>query len=308
LSTNNRNKFLSSLDLGEIKSGLRSGLSNLSSLDSLKLLRDGFSSYVVLIGDEIILRIAKTAESMQGHRKEWSVLLYLQGYLPLQVPNPEWQIGPSETFPFGAIGYRAIAGLPFSLELAPAVNLKYIAKDLARSFVALHSFPLDVALSFGITESDDLESLGEEVMPVLSTHFSKDDYKKFISWWEKFRNRAATDNPSPKLIHGDPWAENIILNEKLDHLVGIIDFESVTIGDVAQDFAAQKYLGRDFLSQVIQYYSEFGGDLGSQFLGRLQDHSMLRELRGLRYAIRYPESGELEDCLGKVRSELLLNA
>jgi aminoglycoside phosphotransferase (APT) family kinase protein len=176
---------------------------------------------------------------------------------------------------------------------------------LAGALVALHSFPLDTAISFGVTENDDLESLGAELMRVLSKHFSKDDYKKFISWWEKFRHRAAIDNHMPKLIHGDLWGENIILNEKLDHVVGIIDFESLTVGDVAQDFAAQKYLGQDFLSQIIEYYREFGGDLGTQFLSRLQDHSMLRELEGLRYAIRYPESGELQDCLGKVRSQLI---
>ena len=303
MRTNNKDKFLSTLDLKQIKNGLRSRLPTLSSIDTVKLLRDGFSSYVVLIDDKIILRIAKTEEARSGHQKEWKVLPHLQGHLTVQVPKPEWRVEPSESFPFGAIAYRAIAGVPFSLELAASVDLKSIAKDLAKSFVTLHSFLPGTAIAFGITKSDDLESLGTEVMPLLSMHFSRGDYKKFIAWWEKFVNRSTTYNKT-RLIHGDPWAENILLNETLDHVVGIIDFESVTIGDVAQDFAAQKYLGQNFLSQVIEYYREFGGDLGSQISIRLQDHSLLRELRGLRYAIRYPESGELQDCLNKVRSEL----
>jgi hypothetical protein len=40
----------------------------------------------------------------------------------------------------------------------------------------------------------------------------------------------------------------------------------------------------------------------------LQGWSMLRELKGLRYAIRYPGSNELVDSLQKVRYELSLSA
>ena len=304
----NQGTFLSDLELDQIRKGLRQTLPTLSDLDTLKLLSDGFSSYVILIADEIVFRIAKTAEARDGHMKEWRVLPHLQRYLTFQVPEPKWKIEPSGIFPFGAIGYRAIRGVPFSLELLPFVNLKPIAEDLARFLVALHNFALDKAKSFGITENMDLESLGSEVIPVLSTHLSNDEYQKFIAWWQKFLKGSARKSFAPKLIHGDPWGENIILNEKLDHIAGIIDFESVTIGDVAQDFAAQKYLGQDFLSQVIEHYREFGGDLGSHFSRRLQVHCMLRELSGLHYAIRYPESGELQDCLQKVRSELLRSA
>jgi aminoglycoside phosphotransferase (APT) family kinase protein len=110
------------------------------------------------------------------------------------------------------------------------------------------------------------------------------------------------------LIHGDPWGENIILNETLNRVMGVVDFEAVSIGDVAQDFAAQKYLGPDFLSQVIEHYQMFGGGLENHFATRLQAWSMLRELRGLRYAIKYPGSSELLDSLQKVRYELSLSA
>jgi len=305
---NNRTTFLPNLELEKIKEGLQQTFPTLANLNTLKLLSDGFSSYVILIEDEIIFRIAKTSEAMHGHMKERALLPYLQGYLPFQVLELTWQAKPSKFFPFGVIGYRAIPGIPFSLELAPSVNLKHIAHDLARFLVRLHDFPIDKARSFGFAEIIDLESLGAEVMPILSSLFSKAEYGKLSSWWEKYLNDPAKDDFRPKLIHGDPWGENIILDESLDHIVGIIDFESVNIGDAAQDFAAQKYLGRGFSNSVIKSYRELGGEPGSHFSTRLLWHSMLRELGGLKYAIRYPESGELGDCLQKVRNELLLSA
>jgi aminoglycoside phosphotransferase (APT) family kinase protein len=305
---NNRTTFLSKLELEKINEGLQQTFPALANLNTLKLLSDGFSSYVILIGGEIIFRIAKTSKAMHGHMREHSVLPHIQGYLPFRVPEPAWQAEPSEIFPFGVIGYRAIPGIPFSLELAPSLNLKYIAHDLARFLVRLHDFPLDEARAFGFSENMDLESLAAEVMPVLSSHFSKAEYGKFSLWWEKYLNDPVKDSFIPKLIHGDPWGENIILDERLDQIVGIIDFESVSIGDAAQDFAAQKYLGSDFSNWVIKYYRELGGEPGSHFSTRLIWHSMLRELGGLKYAIRYPESGELGDCLQKVRNELLLSA
>jgi aminoglycoside phosphotransferase (APT) family kinase protein len=127
-------------------------------------------------------------------------------------------------------------------------------------------------------------------------------------WWERFLDNRVRDSLTPRLVHGDPWGENIILDETLSRVVGVVDFETVGIGDVAQDFAAQKYLGPDVLSQVIEHYQSSGGKLESHFAVRLQDWSVLRELRGLRYAIRYPESGELLDSLQKVRRELSLIA
>ena len=305
---NNSTTFLSKLELEQIKEGLQQTFPTLANLNMLKLLSDGFSSYVILIEDEMIFRIAKTSKAMHGHRKEQSVLPHLREYLPFQVPVPAWRAEPSEIFPFGVIGYRAIPGIPFYLELAPSVNLKHIAHDLARFLVRLHDFPIDEARSFGFAQTIDPESLAAEVMPVLSTHLSKAEYGKFSLWWEKYLNDSAKDSFIPKLIHGDPWGENIILDERLDHIVGIIDFESVNIGDAAQDFAAQKYVGLDFSNGVINYYLELGGKPGSHFSTRLLWHSMLRELGGLKYAIRYPESGELGDCLQKVRNELLLSA
>jgi aminoglycoside 2''-phosphotransferase len=306
--TNNRPTFLSNLDLDQIREGLQQTIPYPRPDSSrIKLLNDGFSSYVILVEDEFILRIAKHAEALAGHIKEQAVLPLLQERLPMQIPQPTWQVEPSDYFPFGAIGYRRVLGIPFSLSLAPHVKLDRIAEDLAQFLVALHNVPLDEMTALGLKIIDELESLQTEVMPILYSYLREEEYEKIRAWWERYLNNPVKNSFTPKLIHGDPWGENIILNETLDGIVGVVDFETVSIGDVAQDLAAQKYLGPDFLSRVIQHYQELGGELENHFVTRLQALSMLRELRGLRYAIRYPGSSELLDSLQKVRYELGLS-
>lgn len=307
--TSTQPRFLSGLTLDQIREGLQQAFPSLMpELGQLKPLSDGFSSYVVLVADEFILRIAKHAEAMTGHLKEMSILPLLQKHLAVQVPQPIWRVGASDFFPFGVIGYHRIPGVPFSLSLVPQVEMNLIAQDIARFLVALHHVPVSEMVALDFRETDEPETLWTEVMPTLQTQMTEEEYERIRMWWESFLNHSGKDSFTPRLIHGDPWGENIILNETLDGVVGVIDFEAVSIGDVARDFAAQKYLGAAFLNQVTEQYQAVGGELESHFAVRLQGWSLLRELAGLRYAIRYPASGELIDSLRKVRYELSLYA
>ena len=297
--------YFTGFNPNQIHNGLRRTFPELPTFDNPKLLADGFSSYAILAAGEFIFRIAKTSEAMNGYQKERMILPRLRPYLPVQIPEPLWYAGPSELFPFGVMGYRLISGIPFSLDLIPQVNLSRIAQDLAQILAALHQVSPEQVANFGLDKTSDDQVWWQDVASTLRTHLPKGEYEMIISWWDAYLNSPAGKFFTPKLIHGDPWGENIILNETLDRVVGIVDFESVTVGDVAQDFAAQKYVGLDFMSQVIESYEKLGGDVEGHFDRRLRDVSMLRELRGLWYAVKYPEAGELKDSLQKVRAELV---
>jgi len=258
----------------------------------------------MLAGEGLILRIARHEEARAGHLREQAILPRLNAHLPFQIPQWICQAGPSDVFPFGAVGYHRIFGIPFSLSLASQVRREAVAQDLAWFLVTLHRVPIAELTGLNLDAKPDLEALWTETRPVLSSSLTPAEYGKIRVWWQHYANDSARKNFKPRLVHGDPWGENVILHQTLDGIAGVVDFETVQIGDVAQDFAAQKYLGHDFLKQVIDHYQERGGELGNHFTSRLQDHSLLRELRGLGYAIRYPDSGELADALQKVRDEL----
>ncbi|MGH2544298.1 MAG: phosphotransferase family protein, partial [Ardenticatenaceae bacterium] len=186
------------------------------------------------------------------------------------------------------------------------VDLDRVARNVAEFLVALHAYPVGEAPQLGNLEPKNVEVLGQEAIPLLRTHLSESEYETITSWWKWYPTDATKEYFHPKLIHGDLWCENIILNETLDRVVGVVDWESVATGDVAWDFVAQKYVGNAFLSQVIGHYQTLGGELGNNFDARLRGLSLLRELGGFLYAVRHPESGELEDALQKIRDEIRL--
>ena len=276
---------------------------SITGLDELRLVGDGFSSYAVSTG-EIIFRVAKNALATEGYKKELSLLPCLQDHLNVQIPNPLWWAEPSGNFPFGVIGYPMIPGIPFSWELVSRVDLERVAKDLAEFLIALHNTPTTSLADGDMSAPIDLSALWETVSPVLRTRFTREECKVVESWQYSYISAAARHTFPLRLIHGDPWGENILLNGTLDGIVGVIDFETLAVGDVACDFAAQKYVGHGFLENVVSNYKRLGGEVEGRFADRLRWFSMLRELSGLDYAITYPESEELEDSLRKVRGEL----
>lgn len=303
-----KHDFLRQPNLVALSKHLAQTFPSVFDLDKLKLIGNGFSSYAVSTESGIIFRVAKNALAMEGHKKELNLLPRLRDQLHVQVPNPLWWAEPSANFPFGVIGYRMIPGIPFSLELVPRVELEQISKDLAGFLLALHNVPTTSLADEDISAPIDLSTLWRTVSPVLRKHLTKEEYGVAESWRYSDVPNAARHNFSSSSIHGDPWGENILLNETLDGMVGVIDFETLTVGDVARDFAAQKYVGHGFLENVVSNYERLGGEVGDQFADRLRWFSMLRELSGLDYAISYPESEELEDSMRKVKDELTVFA
>lgn len=298
--------FLTTIDLEKTAAGLRHIFPDLPNFSCPKLLGDGFSSYVILIANEIVFRFAKHPEAMKAHTRELAILSRLQNRLSVQIPAPTWSAGPSEFFPFGVIGYPIITGIPFFLDRISQVNLKRVGQDLAEFLIALHETAPDVVFDYNPGEMlpIDINALRAGIMPTLHSYFSTDDYRRITAWWDSYLTHSAQICVPPKLIHGDLWGENIILNERLDRVVGIIDFEAARMGDVAQDFMTQTYVSVHFMNQVLAVYQTLGGQVGCHFTRRLQDLLLLRELQGLHYALQYPQSEELGDSLQKIRRVL----
>ena len=93
-------------------------------------------------------------------------------------------------------------------------------------------------------------------------HWSKDYYPLCLRTWTR---RHTTVSPSggktteatrggthtrPRLLHGDLWCENILLSPDLSHMVGVVDFEQIRIGDPVSEFAALRYVGDEFVDRV----------------------------------------------------------
>lgn len=284
---------------------LRQTFADLPNFEQVRLLAEGFGSQVYLLDDEYIFRVAKNASVGKRYEAEKGILPDLQPALPLPIPQPLWH--DARAFSHGVIGYRKIPGVPFALELRDQVDLNRVAQGLAEFLVALHAVPVCELEPYGVSRTRDLEVLHASASPVLREYLSPDSYFRLASWWESQFVKSERQNRSLATLHGDLWGENLILNESLDQLVGVVDFEAATIGDVAGDFAPQTYLGQTFLDTLLREYESLGGRLGTKFIERLQDELLLRELGGLQFALEHPEADELDDALRKIQRLQLLS-
>ena len=301
---NQKQRFISHLGTQQILAGLRICFPHLSPFDEFELLEDGFSSYVVLVAGEYLFRIAKHVGARQGHLLERKVLPRITAHLPTRIPEPIWQQDPNDYFPFGVSGYRYIPGVPLTPDRLTELDGGAIARDLAEFLLALHEIPVHEVQDCGLTHSVDSHSLPEAVAAALAAALTGPEHEKLVDWWHAgFESMA--DQPTPRLLHGDLWYENIILAEDLTEVAGVLDFESMAIGDIARDLAPLRYLGDEFADLVVSAYREMGGTTGADLDLRLQRAALMRECAGLVHAVQFPESLEMTDSVAKLRKLLV---
>ena len=83
-------------------------------------------------------------------------------------------------------------------------------------------------------------------------------------------------------MHGDFWSANIIVDDALERLDGVIDFAEAHVGDPAEDFAALFHAGPTFTSEVLIAYARQRPDVRHETLvERASWWWELRELQGL---------------------------
>ena len=49
-------------------------------------------------------------------------------------------------------------------------------------------------------------------------------------------------------IHGDLWEENMIISKDYQDLVGIVDFDNFSLGDISKDYATLLDFGFNFIN------------------------------------------------------------
>ncbi len=301
--------FISNLAADDILAGLHTLFPELVGHTRLKQIGIGFSSLVVELGDGMVFRIARNSDVSAKHAREAALLPRIQSHIPVAISDPQWFAGPSEWFPYGIIGYRKIEGIPFSLDLVAKVDAARLANDLADFLLALHAFPVARASESGVIFQDDdayLESLRDDILPALRNILAPAEYDLIAQWWDDYLLDEHRREFSPRLVHGDFWGENLILDKSLRGVVGSVDFEAVHMGDIAQDFITQRYAGEDFANMIIRAYQNRGGDLGSGFDQRMAGLWGLREFGGLQYAIKFNDEEEFADSIIKLRKGPIL--
>lgn len=278
----------------------------LGPFDSLRVLGSGFSSMAVETLSGLVLCVARTEQAGMQYARAAAALPVLAGYVPVAVPQPVVFLPSAPGLPFGVLGYTRLPGSALEMPQARALGER-LAEQISAVLLALQSIPPE-----RLPWRDDFsarwrgwQDLYQAVAPVLRAEFTAAEARRLEQWWQALLTDARMAEYTPVVQHGDLWFGNLLVEG--ERVCALIDFETVDVGDPAQDFCTQLYLGEAFLRRVIDGFQAAGGVLDGGFDHRLEMLWGLREFGGLRYAVDHDDRVEFAESLEKIRKGPILN-
>lgn len=296
------------IDLDRIAQGLHHTFPDLNLIAPLRLLGSGFSSLAVETADGIVFRVARDAAAGARYAKESINLPRLPSHLSVAIPEPYWYAPSSRDFPHGVIGYRKLPGNSLALDdLRTMDDARTIADQIGHIIYDLQQTPHDaVRLDDDFASRQALWAAQREVtLPALLNALQPDEYQLVVRWWDEFLADERLAAYPPVVQHGDLWYGNLLVDDL--RITSLLDFEQLSIGDPAQDFVPQLYLGDSFLKLVLDAYQQAGGALDPDFHHRLRQLFAVREFSGLQWSLERDDSEELADSIMKIHRGPILH-
>ncbi len=250
-------------DESYIKEVLNKVIPNIN-IKEIKLLGAGFDSEAYLINNKYVFKFPKTIESKKGLIKEVKLLKYLEDKLPLDIPKIDFYFKGNEFFEFGISGYKIINGRILTPGLYKSFSIlekEKLAEKIAEFLSKLHKLPLpkdiedleeDVVVDFKV-DYEKIKKLAFHQIPNSAKEYVKGFYKNLFRNPDFFNYHKA-------ICHNDLSCNHIIIDNKKNEVIGIIDFGDAAITDRDLDFVYllgddKKEMGKDFVLKVLKYYN-----------------------------------------------------
>ena len=214
-------------------------------------------------------------------------------YLDVEIPQPMLVEDVLPEFPHGVMVYPKLAGT------SPRRPSKALARSAASVLRRFHSVVVGIVAPTRAVEPDGVAALVRSTDSCLTR-----SQRLVVEQWQAHLVRFLAGNPARCLIHGDYWHANWLSTNDGRTITGLLDFERCGIGFVQEDLAAFKYLGASFRTAALDTYCEGTPRDPRSLLKEVGMFEVLRELRGLDWALRNPGAGEVDDALEKVAEAL----
>lgn len=233
-----------------------------------ELQHDGQFSDVLIVNGTYIFRFPRQRDTAHAMWTEIALLQWLQGRLPLAIPNPIYNAVVEADQRAVFMGYDRLGGVPLSeadLNALTDQGKQHMAEQLCQFLIALHELapqviPPDLTLRWYETRdywAAMYTAFYDELFPYLRDDARQAIYANFASYFSSSRLHQF----QPTLRHGDFGAGNILWNPDTGDITGILDFTLAGIGDPAQDIAALLTISDDFLERALPLYPEIPGML-----------------------------------------------
>jgi aminoglycoside phosphotransferase (APT) family kinase protein len=225
-------------------------------------LQEGWDSWAYEVSGRWIFRFPKRADVATQHAREQALLREIDGMLPIAVPRYERFGQPSALFPYAFAGYLKVPGR-LARDVGAGNVAPTVADDLAAFLTALHAVPVAVAARAGVAHHGwrapahmrerALAALAGVAAPLGPAR--RDACQAYLD--NACEDTTAT-TPGPdgfRLLHNDLGSDHILLNDRWEHVTGVIDWTDVEVGDPAVDLSGvYHFLGEPGTRQVLAAY------------------------------------------------------
>jgi aminoglycoside 2''-phosphotransferase len=222
----------------------------------------GQFNQILLVNNELVFRFPRYAHIMDQWEIRQSILDYIRPQLPLPVPEMIYQ-SPNNHIPGEVFSVlKMIPGKPLYRERLAAIDnedvLQRLAEQAAGFLKALHS--IDVKERNGTVPAEDpleyYEHFLVEVHTALMPKMRSSARLETEIFFEQLLSFLRSNPYQPCIIHNDFGGSNILYDEDRQQLSGVIDFNSLCLGDPAVDVASLSTYGDDFIERGLRFYPE----------------------------------------------------
>lgn len=221
---------------------------------SYKFINEGWNHDVLILDNKIVLRFPNDKEYLRRLKKEVKTLKLLNPYVSVKIPDYTY-IAPDYSF----AGYPLILGEQLSKELFDSLKPSEhteIAVQLANFLSTMHSM-VQNGHDFTFVSPSDMKQQQRRVKrqskQYLQAVLSKEDFL-IVERILYEADRLLVQELPCVLSHGDLYHSHLLWDKK-NHLLGVIDFSDMNLGDPAVDFAELWEYGKDFINEVYGYYT-----------------------------------------------------
>lgn len=212
--------------------------------------RSGWDYDVIIAADKFVYRFPKQQKSEESMNNEREILNIISQHVSIKIPRMEliWTL----CFKYELIKGESMDDYPFT-----TIHKKLqesITNDLVRFLRELHSIPKEAFLFRINKEESDTsyaESIQKNVIKRLEDRISSNILTRFSKYMDEL---FSFDPPDKVFSHTDLQWKNLIYDQELQKISGIIDFSDSRFTSREIDFCHFLGWGDELFSMIIVKY------------------------------------------------------
>ncbi len=253
-----------SIDINEEKAKQLIKTQHAISVNTIRLLDEGWDNIVYLINETLIFRFPRRECGVFCMENEIALLPYVASQVSFPLSAPQWVGEPSDLYPYPFTGYPIIPGKPVADITQSFITDTQFATILAQWLAELHAIPVaehHAALIKGDQtwryDVNDRVSRCKENLIRYEAYFLELGFdKKALLETIALLPSLTFKEDKKAYLHGDLYSRHIMVNPETFQPSGLIDWGDIHIGHPGIDLEVSMIFKGEAFQTFFQAYGE----------------------------------------------------